>query len=615
MIADGGAEQDGGVPDHTENERHRSVALDFVKGLPCIVVVIIRLILEPLRMLMQSKLYVSSARWEKRQKAQAATASAASGGTSAPWHGRELRLSVAAGNALERICFERLGRIDNPVMFTAVPLEHRTEKTAALAFVMVGRSGCLVQELLVYPHTCWPHRFFGILHDDSVAQELEDARPCTMDAATERFRTKFSGALDTFVAKLYIYVVSLLGYSDIAHVEALHAIIRRLIKRRVQTHGLSMADASAGWLLGRQRSRMPRCISKKQQRRSRRMQKELGKRQPGSAQSHMGAQPTRPRKPPSGGAWRLFCRKQSTGRTGQFTSWAAAAVKYRMFSPQDKAELKKEAWILKARQMTSGCPHALGEKRSAVVHRAREVAQRQRLEEAVDPDQSDHEQQTNLALSHLTHTQGSISLEKLKKVATKAERWNRGAQGRGEKEDERVLEEWRDNSSGLFKEVLEAVPSVKDLIQHAQIAPGSNESCLVAEVDCQWRGDLAGQLAGILSDKVRKTNLKRVLEDDLVLRTALVRDDSSPDPPHHVQPDSWSCRALGVCICPEGPNPQLSQFRKRWYAAMKLQFPFSAKDRKEVLKASKVVVEFVGVRMDDDVEVLQKKVFHISLMY
>ena len=56
------------------------------------------------------------------------------------------------------------------------------------------------------------------------------------------------------VFRMKVYVLLLCGYNDIARIEALHATVRRIIKSRVQTRGVSMEDVSALWCLQRHRS-------------------------------------------------------------------------------------------------------------------------------------------------------------------------------------------------------------------------------------------------------------------------------------------------------------------------------------------------------------------------
>ena len=58
-------------------------------------------------------------------------------------------------------------------------------------------------------------------------------------------------------SRIDLYMLMMLSRTDTSNLESLMALIRRLLKSRQQTHGLSMNDLNAAWCLQRQRSKLP----------------------------------------------------------------------------------------------------------------------------------------------------------------------------------------------------------------------------------------------------------------------------------------------------------------------------------------------------------------------
>ena len=238
-----------------EQERWRSASLAFLKTDPLGMLMTLRFVLEPLRLLLDAKLFMSSKRWERQQLARAARASTTHG-PEALWLERDFRLVVSASNSLEQRFFNQVAQLSSPALFIAMPPTSCNERECAIAFILQSKSGCLVEELLAHPHRCFPYRTLLLLQCD-IAEEFLRVPRCVLDAWSAEFRDKFGTALTSVVARVHLFTLCHLGFNDIARIEALHATTRRLLKQRVQTHSWGLAEASAMWLCGRQRTSLP----------------------------------------------------------------------------------------------------------------------------------------------------------------------------------------------------------------------------------------------------------------------------------------------------------------------------------------------------------------------
>lgn len=332
-----GDEREGRATTAEDNERFRSQAIAFIRTEPLGLLIVIRLVMEPLRRLLDKKLALASARWELHQQACAARHLRADGIGELSVTSRFFRLGLAADNRLEDDFYERLVALCGPALWEVMPHRDCTESMAAQTFRMISLSGALVEVLLRSPHRHPPYLCFKLLADPSVAETLQaESFACMLDDWSAAFVDSFRGRLDSTEARMHSYMAALLGTTDIARLEALHASIRRLIYSRVQTAGLDMEDCSALWSLGRHRAGLPRQPKLPAQAAT----SAAGERDAPRAQG--GEDVALRRRRPQGGPWRLFCRKYASGRQGRFTDWSEAKELYRQLPDEEMRELRRE---------------------------------------------------------------------------------------------------------------------------------------------------------------------------------------------------------------------------------------------------------------------------------
>jgi hypothetical protein len=126
----------------------------------------------------------------------------------------------------------------------------------SLAFRLHSRNGCMVEYLLAQPHRCSPFDLLTILQEPSNAEGIKQKAGCLHSPIAVQFMTE-NPDLAGKDSRVQILVICIVSRTDISNLESLHAWIRRVLHTRVQTHGLSLDDCSALWVLRRQRSALP----------------------------------------------------------------------------------------------------------------------------------------------------------------------------------------------------------------------------------------------------------------------------------------------------------------------------------------------------------------------
>ena len=117
----------------------------------------------------------------------------------------------------------------------------------ALAFKMLSRMGCVVEEKLREPHSRFPVKLFLLLSDDSFAEEFAGAKACELDSFSRQFILMFADAgLSSPDALAVLRATALVWKFDISGIEARHAAIHRLLSASGrQTNVMSSRTSSS----------------------------------------------------------------------------------------------------------------------------------------------------------------------------------------------------------------------------------------------------------------------------------------------------------------------------------------------------------------------------------
>jgi len=141
------------------NAQSRRVASAWWATKPLVSLVVMRLLIEPLKQLLAEKLGVNGAEWDLQQMRTTAKEALAR----RPYQ-RAYKLTEATNNTSELACLwrgEMLLKSDE--LWQVLPARALTQRTSCLAFRMLSRIGCAVQELLIARHEQLPTKLFLLL--------------------------------------------------------------------------------------------------------------------------------------------------------------------------------------------------------------------------------------------------------------------------------------------------------------------------------------------------------------------------------------------------------------------------------------------------------------------
>lgn len=238
------------------NASHRRQGATWVAGKPLGLLMLQRLVMEPLRQLLVRLFEVAGDQWEQTQRCKLAEKLKSS---SIKFTDREYRLCIAGQGVDELLFSEQLrALLTNDGFWRHLPFDCHTVEFQALALRLISRAGCAVFELLEAPHRLFPFQLFRLLAEPGLVDTLLAVPDCMLDSWSRDMKSmypSFSGS--DFMQKLAL--TSQLCWKDISQLESRHATIRRLLlSASLQTHVQAFQDLGSQWLCLQLRKRMQR---------------------------------------------------------------------------------------------------------------------------------------------------------------------------------------------------------------------------------------------------------------------------------------------------------------------------------------------------------------------
>lgn len=239
------------------NATHRRVAMEWLSSKPLRFLTLQRIIMEPLRQLLAHQFHVAGAAFEAEQQMRVASKLALGGGCK--FSDRDYRASLAAKGVGEKKCLGQLQSLfTSPEVWTIFPRSAYAVHFRALAFRMLARCCCCIQQLLGFPHQQFPCRMFALLAEPGLAGEFVATPSCLLDPWSAELRQRHP---DLGGAELMqkLALIGTLAWTDISQVESRHATVRRIMKQgSLQTKQQMFASLSAEWCLLQYRKRRQR---------------------------------------------------------------------------------------------------------------------------------------------------------------------------------------------------------------------------------------------------------------------------------------------------------------------------------------------------------------------
>jgi hypothetical protein len=206
-----------------------------------------------------------------------------------------------------------------------------------LAFRLLSRMGCAVQELLRGPHCRFPFKLFLLLEDESLADVVECASECELDTFSKVFIETFREQGLCHPDALMVLRTIALGWKmDISQIEARHASLRRLLKSAHQTKVMSASTLSAMWTCMR--------LSKRQS--------AAGVRGPQKRCFKVKPAPKRQKKRRARrSAWQAYVSEVAQGQRANFSEIAEG---YKRLGPDELHRLQQKARLASSAGPTAG---------------------------------------------------------------------------------------------------------------------------------------------------------------------------------------------------------------------------------------------------------------------
>jgi hypothetical protein len=227
------------------NRMQRKGARQFAETQPAGVLQVIMLCLTPLTQLLQSTEKTASAAWEETQFKECIDGNLYMSRVEEAHSSKRVQVCYTAQHAL----------LTDVGSWSTLPRKYHTEEYRSIAFAMLARSMAGIQQLMANYHAAYPLKLFTLIRSPAAAADILQDPACLKDSFTKAFLGKWGTAkqLSSAACRLELICLSTLLRLDTIRIECRHASLRRQIKSRVQSPGENMLDASATFLLMRQR--------------------------------------------------------------------------------------------------------------------------------------------------------------------------------------------------------------------------------------------------------------------------------------------------------------------------------------------------------------------------
>jgi hypothetical protein len=555
------------------NSKHRNAAKSWWASAPLANLMIIRLVMEPLRSLMETLLTVAGSSWEEGQLHQAASDLVRGRPVT-----RQYRVALAATGQVERACLQKASLLlAQPTMWCAIPASSVVVHKNCLAFRMLSRLMCSVYQLLAVPHKQMPTRLFAVLADPACADSVAATPPCQRTSYADAHLEEHAGDLTSPKSLAKLSLAAHLTTKDIALLESLNASIRRwLLLRSLHTHTMDFKNLSSEWVLQRAR----KLLSSKL-------------RQTCESDVCDAIPPQRKRKRTTktrqggGGAQRAYFSEQLRQRRLRLNAKGVAATLHAEFkglSAKTKAEMTRKGrratakWKAmrdgdRAKDVTAFGHRRFRQQRLAAEHRLRaEIWSRcQALPE-------DERAMALFGERLATNPLDPKSFLSAVRLTRSARRWGKRLARLDTASRLKVFRQWQASEGRKpLDYLLSATESTVLQSLSKQFVPLPSAHSATFELGALFPSVATNAAANAESSA---TSLRDAVAEDWERRHALIcHDDASPVELGRGDAETESpCLAAGVCLC-SAQGKRLAVFTSRFYAALKAAYPVRSQER------------------------------------
>eukprot|EP00971_Amphidinium_carterae_P008050 159372-Amphidinium_carterae.1 len=239
-----------------KNAKQRLLAWQWISGQPFPHLLLMVILLKGFSDMLKAQLQLGGQTWDVLQEAEMAKSMMLG---NFGYNTRKYAPVQAALGSIENAFMDEIKTLFfKSAVWDCFPSSVHHRAFRALAFRLLSRGGAATYQLYAHGHSKFPFPTFLMLVDPHKGKDIIDTPDCCKDSWTLSLQSQFDF---TQVPKELLMILALTAvcqYTDIGHIEANHASIRRQVTQRsVQTWVYGVAAASTQWVL--QRLRKHKC--------------------------------------------------------------------------------------------------------------------------------------------------------------------------------------------------------------------------------------------------------------------------------------------------------------------------------------------------------------------
>ena len=298
--------------------KRQRIALEWLATNPLPYLILLRLCLRPMTTLLRTYITRSGDRWEQQQRASEAQRLEQRHEENEQTPGRDYSFLDFVRGVAEQDFFLQMAEVRKAEHWVFIPRLSWHLEFQTLAFRLLSRMGCAIQQLLVQRAREFPAKLFRLLCDEDIADELLQCQDCCLDNFSKRFKETFAAdGLASPDALACLEVLAMTASVDTVNVEWSHGRIQRILAvEGVQTHRPTLNYLNSQHI----------CQKHQECKRRARGTALLPRRSAGVRKTESR---TKAKKRPrgGGGAWRAFTSERLRGMTGP-VDWSKLSEDY-----------------------------------------------------------------------------------------------------------------------------------------------------------------------------------------------------------------------------------------------------------------------------------------------
>eukprot|EP00971_Amphidinium_carterae_P024478 482618-Amphidinium_carterae.1 len=326
--------------EHSQDVKH---ALAWLGRDPLSFVMGMRLVMEPLRLLLHHQFQAASDTFEFEQRVAVAERLLSGSALDDMLGCRHWMISLAAQGSHEAKAIAKLEELfDQPELWMRFPTAALNVHFRNTMFQLLSRTGGCLEYYFVLPHKSYPVKLFRLLHEPELWSELLLDKTCMFDVWSANLIDKCRHADVSVIIHILMAHAQQLS-TNIFVTETLHASIRRAVTlSSTQTWTGDFAYVSALWVCQTLRNGVASKLV-----RSRNFQKPMQRER---RRKVAAGKPTVTR---GGGAWRAFLHKRCRGQQGT-PDFSALAREYAAEKCKSDQDLHRLGYLAKVARKYMG---------------------------------------------------------------------------------------------------------------------------------------------------------------------------------------------------------------------------------------------------------------------